>query len=468
MSNIYTKEQLIKRGWNDEKIEVLLHKPYHETPEKIGWNRKQIRKIEKYDEYINFTGGEAYAERKDLIIARQKELTSQAIIDLKSIKPTTENHKCLISHVDDYRDENGVLPNELVHFPLGCEFEKDDSFKMFTDGCLKVVGTDTFVSCGGWIKNSNNEIVMEFAKEFDATLMNSAYDFEIFGISTGMNIVKELGLTKIKCYTDSSGEAKILSLAIGGFTQERMLDLPEIYLPLIEILKKLNAEIAFIPREYNEHADELTKIHMMAHREKEKKMLEEQKNQALKRGFDYDLSERTLYFIHPKIEVNTKFEEMQEKTQWILYGKYYKAAKKYYNFLINTQSEEFHVISKINKKTLGKFYGDEVSNKQKEHRLSNTDTAGLLNLSLCLDSLNDLKNISIANISAGFKVTLENIVPIREKFKPEYFEFHKKLNNFDKVFSGEIPINLQKKIDLFVNTSIFDANNEIKKTSPKQ
>ena len=54
MSNIYTKEQLEKRGWTEEKIEVLLYKPYKEVDE-IGWNRKQIRKIEKYDEYIKFT-----------------------------------------------------------------------------------------------------------------------------------------------------------------------------------------------------------------------------------------------------------------------------------------------------------------------------------------------------------------------------------------------------------------------------
>ena len=123
------------------------------------------------------------------------------------------------------------------------------------------------------------------------------------------------------------------------------------------------------------------------------------------------------------------------------------------------------MISKIDRKKLGGFYGDEVSNRQKENMLASNDTAGLLNLSLCLESLQDLKSLSIANISIGFKVTLENTIPIREKLKPEYFQFHKKLNNFNKVFIGEIPIALQKKIDLFVNTSHFV---EIKKRFLKQ
>lgn len=50
MSNIYTKEQLIK----------------------IGWNRKQIRKIEKYNEYINFTGTESYVEKKNQLLQGKK------------------------------------------------------------------------------------------------------------------------------------------------------------------------------------------------------------------------------------------------------------------------------------------------------------------------------------------------------------------------------------------------------------
>lgn len=461
MSNIYTKEQLEKRGWTEEKIEVLLYKPYKEVDE-IGWNRKQIRKIEKYDEYIKFTGEKNYLHRREMILERQQDMTLHAISEFKSLEPTIDNHNCLIKNKDLYKNEDGNFPMEIVHYTKDKNFDKYDTFKMFTDGCLKVVGNETFVTCGGWIKNSKEEIVVEFARELNAKEMNSAYDFEIFGIMTGIALAKELDLKNIKCFTDSSGEAKILSLAIGGFTQDRMLDLPEIYLPVIEDFKSLNAEIFFIPREYNQHADDLTKGHMNIHKENEKKVLNEQKQQILSEGFSYTMGDKPVYFIHPNLEAKPDYESLKDKTQWSLYTTYDPNHKKYTNFLIHNKTQEFHVLSKNRKFDVVEHHYENLNNEERQSKNSTPDSANLFNLMRCLEQLKDLKTLSVMNISSGFRATLENIVPIREKIKEEYFAFHRQLNEFDKIYSSDISPEIGRKIKKYLS-SIAQEEKEQKK-----
>jgi ribonuclease HI len=461
MSNIYTKEQLEKRGWTDEKIEVLLYKPYTEG-DKTGWNRKQIRKIEKYDEYINFTGAKDYLHRREMILERQQDMTLHAIAEFKNLEPTIDNHNCLIKNTDSYKDENGNFPMEIVHYTKDKDFDKHGTFKMFTDGCLKVVGNETFVTCGGWIKNSKEEIVVEFARELNAKEMNSAYDFEIFGIMTGIALAKELELKNIKCFTDSSGEAKILSLAIGGFTQDRMLDLPEVYLPVIENFKSLNAEIFFIPREYNQHADDLTKVHMNIHKENEKKVLNEQKQQIMAEGFSYTMGEKPVYFIHPKLEVTPDFESLKDNTKWSLYTTYDPNNKKYSNFLIDNKTQEFHLLSKVRKFDVVEHHYEGLTSEDRQNKNSTPDSANLFNLIECLQQLRDLKELSVMNISSGFRATLENIVPIREKTKEEYFAFHKEINNFDKIYTSDISPEIGRKIKKYLS-SVAQEEKEQKK-----
>ena len=459
MSNIYTKEQLEKRGWTDEKIKILLHNPYKEES-KIGWNKKQIRKVEKYDEYINFTGEKKYLHRKEMILERQKDMTLHAIAELKSLEPTVDNHNCLIKNKESYKDKNGIFPMKIVHYPKDKEFDKHGTFKMFTDGCLKVVGNDTFVTCGGWIKNDKEEIVVEFAKELNAKEMNNAYDFEIFGIMTGISLARELDLKNIKCFTDSSGEAKILSMAIGGFTQDRMLDLPEIYLPIIENFKYLNAEIFFIPREYNQHADNLTKVHMNIHKENEKKVLNEQKKKIMDEGFSYTMGEKPVYFIHPKLETKPDFESLMENTKWSLYTTYDPSNKKYSNFLIDNKTQEFHLLSKVRRFDIVSRNYENLSAEDRKIKSSKPDSANLLNLMQCLDKLRDLKQLSIMNISSGFRATLENTVPIREKVKEEYFSFHREINYFDKIYTSDISPEIGRKIKKYISSTSAEEKKE--------
>jgi len=257
-----------------------------------------------------------------------------------------------------------------------------------------------------------------------------------------LSIAKSLGLKNLQCYTDSSGEAKILALAKAGFSQERSIDLPQIYTPIIEDMKELNAQICYIPREYNSYADKLTKVHMIPYEEKAN-ALKEQQQLAIKNGtFEYDYSNNNIYFYHPKIN---KVDYNPDNAKWCLYS--YIPEKIYYNFLINTQTNEYFLISKEDTKEQLKVFKD-LPDNERHAKSSSTDVKALLNLNRCLDQIKDMdiKDLTIRQISPGFNVILENIIPIKSNVKSEMYEFHKKANSFDNLYVSEIPKELVQEI----------------------
>ena len=236
MSDILTQEQLKKRGWNPEKIIFFLGSPYGDLIK--GWNKNKVKKVEKLREYHAFESIELYENKEKELILSQAQLTQDAISFLSGNKVTKNNHNCLLDNLQSYKKDKRFI-EEIIHFPQNQDFDKKDDFKLFTDGCLKVVGNKTFVSCAGWIQNSKGQVIAEFAKELDPEKMRNAYNFEIFGISFGLEVVKKLGLENIQCLTDSAGEAKIISEYLAGFTPNRVIEMPEIYNPVLKILEEI-------------------------------------------------------------------------------------------------------------------------------------------------------------------------------------------------------------------------------------
>ena len=458
MSDIFTQEQLNERGWDIGKIKFFLGSPYGNLIK--GWNKKKVKKVEKLREYHVFESIELYENKQKELISTQKQLTTDAISFLSSNKVTKNNHNCLLDNLENYKKE-GRFVEEIIHFPQKQQFDKKDEFKIFTDGCLKVVGNKTFVSCAGWIQNSKGEVVAEFAKELDPEKMRNAYNFEIFGISFGLEIVKKLGLENIHCLTDSSGEAQIISEYLAGFTPNRVLELPEIYTPVLKTLEEIKGKICFIPREFNSHADELTKIHMKFYKEQQKEKINQAKQKFIKNGFSYDFQKGTHYFIHEKSKNIANIKDLKDNlgsNKWAFYPLYRATNKSYYNFVINMETKDFHLISKVKREKITKLYkGWNLTSKEGRAKMSKVDSSSLLNLAENLKLLTDNKTIVVNHISPGFNAVLDNLTPIPEILKEEYFELHKSIKNFDKIIFAPLHADLLRRLNTFVtNQSVGD------------
>lgn len=413
MSDIFTQEQLLsKRGWDIGKIKFFLGSPYGNLIK--GWNQNKVKKIEKLREYHAFESIALYENTQKELILAQKQLTIEAVGFLSSNKVTKRNHNCLLDNLEKYKINN-KFTEEIIHFPQDNNFDKKDEFKLFTDGCLKVVGNKTFVSCAGWIQNSKGQVIAEFAKELDPEKMRNAYNFEIFGISFGLEIVKKLGLENIQCLTDSSGEAKIISEYLAGFTPNRVLEMPEIYTPVLKTLEEIKGKICFIPREFNSHADELTKIHMNFYKELQKEKINKEKQEFINNGFSYDFQKGNHYFIHEKSENLENIKDLKDKSiQLAFYSLYRATDKSYYNFIINMETKEFHLISNIKRETVTQSYKEwNLTDKEVQAKMSKTDSSSLINLSNSLKLLAESKTIIVKHPS--LKVEASSVAYMRIK-----------------------------------------------------
>lgn len=436
--NIYTQKELIERGWSEEKIVFFLNKPFW-MDNKKGWSSKKIEKVEKFKEFNDFLGIEHYTELKKKLDQQSLEKTQNTIDFLKNT-PLLNDEKSLLKKYTDYF-ENGRLKEEIFHYVNEEKLKTSDSLRLYTDGCLIKIGSEKRVICSGWIQDSNGQILVEFAKEIKP---ENEYDFEIHAIEEGLKLLKKLNLKNVDCFTDSSSEAKNLTYTVNGLTQNRAFELPQIYNPLIEILKETGSFISYMPRQYNQHADSLNKIHANYYKNCEKNFIEQEKENILKNGFDYSL-DKDSYFIHEKVKLFESWENLQEKSKWFLSTNYDRETQNFYNYLINTQNNEFHLIGKVDKKNI-KDIGQKL-----EIQSHSPETLHILNLCQCLEMLKDITKISFNPTTDGFAVVMSNRIKIPQPLKKEYYYLHQLLNQFESASVVQAPEQIKNKIKLDIN-----------------
>lgn len=459
-TSIYNKTELFKKNWSQDQIDYFLLFPYQEG-DKTGWDKTTVRKAEKLQEFINFDKNKNLIKTKNVsklhqfeafqIFSRQWQKNPiQINFDTSLINENIQNR---------YKQE-GRLKKEIIHYPQGQQLNKEGQFKLFVAGASKRTEDKTYSSIGGWIQNDKGEILVEFSKELD----NQNADFtqwEIEAIRQGLKLCHNLEIRNLEVITRSTGDSNILNAALNGINKQVVMQ-EVAYQESFNYLKELNAKIYTVPNEYATHALELSQLHLNPYKQSLRQEDAKEKELVLKKGFDYSLNEIS-YFMHDKIKVHSDYEDMNIK--WFLYLYLHPANKTFYNLLINTETEKFHMVSKFTKEEIFSFYKTfGFTDQQLEAKRNSSESAGMINLLVNLDILDDIKSIGINYLTPGFRATLDKLRPVTPAIKEEHILLHKKMDDFDEVHFAPVSPKAIQDVRLFLREQyhLDNASEKIK------
>lgn len=403
--DIYTREDLIKRGWTVE-LEYLLKNKRQVKDNIEFWYKNSILNLEKKEDFQS----NLFKKELNEYMQMGKDFVSALNIDFST-------KKYLIGNMDKYNFFEPVY--HLVKKDFKPEIDKASNYILFTDGAFKKVDNKEFSSCGGWIIDKNSkEVIVEFSKQLslDTNQKRNMPKFEILAIEEGVRLIKELGLKNVECYTDSNTEARKLFLALKGIETPHYKANRALYEPILKILKNSGSSIAWLPREYNKHADELSKVCLNAHIEKNDGQYK-QKDYIAEHGYKIN-TEEVIYFHQDKIKT-INYKNLEHNLTIIV--REYIIGKEQYIISL-THDKENHRLSIIEKKLLPR---EDHTNKKD----------GLILEQLCKilnDNNRTYGNLQNINICVPQLVTAVNdkVTPIPTNLQEVFFNFHEALNNY--------------------------------------
>ena len=451
----FTRDELLQRGWSVEHINCFASKGHEKskTNEPL-WKESIIQKIEDTLSFKNFINNTEYKEREDKVLRDLKIKEEEGIALVNGLKVEFKEHNCLLNNTENY---NCLKP--IIHFTKDNFYpEESSSYSLFTDGCFKTIGRQSFSSCAGWVlNNETQEIVAEFSKsiELNVEQKRGMPDFELLGIVEGVKLIKLLGLKNVQCFTDSIGEAKTILSALHNIGDGRFEEYKDLYAEVTNTLKETSSSIAWIPREYNSHADMLTKIPLKAWtKEYEKEYIA----QDYMKDVGYVVNrEKEIFFHQNKMEYCDPKNLKAEHTLFVLnYNK-----KDVMVLLHNNTSNTFEIISQEKRDF---SYIDNITDKEVKS-LKQTKPDGMNLIHLC-KGITKLKNLKALNICApkGVMAVFKKYAPIHYALQEEFFEFHKTCHDFKgKLYITETNNTLNRNVDDFIASL---KNGDKKKTSP--
>lgn len=420
MKLINKQEVLEREGWSTEKVIFFLGQEIH-IKEGSGYIKSKVQRIESSPIFETFTTIENAQQLKEDIEMNVKNNTIEAIARFMDNKPYVSDTISLLKQLSKY-EVNNSLPKEIIHWIQKDNIDVNDKYELFTDGSLKVEGDKNIIGCSGWIRNQNGDPILEFSKNIDEKTVNSAYDFEIFGLDLGLRIAQSLGIKNLNVYSDSSGEMRALTYMKEGFINERMIDLAEIYFPIQEIIKEMKIKFSYIPRDYNYYADSLSKIYTDENKKYLKILLEEQR----KNGYDASINESQYY-------TNQKIENLSDlKEEGKLFVQRY-IEKNFYQFYIDMQTKEILSVNILPIKEIR-------TQLIKEKRVFKDEGTGLDGIQIALlakeisyNAEQGNKQLNVVHPSLGIKCRIENIVMVTNDWKDSYLMLDKEIEKIDKI-----------------------------------
>lgn len=449
---LWKNSHLLERGWSEEKIDYFLRKNYGN---KHVWDAELIQKAEKKEKFINFAQIDDLLSTKEKYQEIQMAMTQEAITRIGERNPFYTNVNSLLN-VGSKAIKNDPLVGEIIHFPNGKDFSIEGKFYAYSDGCRKLVGKEEPITCAGWIENEKGEIIVEFAKDLKQDDDRAA--FEKAGIEKVIDIALDLGIKDLNVHTDNRGDAENI-----GFSRVNISEKKQKYLTLLSKLDNFeHFSICHIPRDYNQHADALTKILLAPYEDKKIQSILESKQEFV---WDNPVVDRDkdIYFEHPKLKM-LETEELFQSAKWCLYSLNHTTkthSANTHNFLINTKTHEFHLVSLVPRDSLYKDLLNQLPPEQKKTKVRRGDSENIYNMSVLLNQFVDLKNIAVHLPSAGFKVVVEKIKAIPSHMQEEFFLAHKAISQYENVSMGSIPPELLKNIKAYVgeeNYKVYNMN----------
>lgn len=421
----FNKEDLYNRGWTDDKIKHLLNIPYLYQKNQNNqplWESSTVERLEKTISYINFVSGEKYLKTLDFIDKDMKVKTECGISYVNSLNIKYENPSNLLSNLSSYDNLS-----HIVHLP-NKSFKADNkkNYTLFTDGCFKNIGREAFSTCGGWIlENETQTVVAEFSKTIPLNdkKTRSMPEFELIGIYEGVKLIKKLGLKNVKCYTDSVGEANIIYSALNGIGEKRIQLNSEMYDSIIDTLTQSNSTIGWIPRDYNSHADKLTKIPLNIWLDNYKKEYIE-KDYFQENGY---LVNKDIDIFFPPIKNNLEVDA--GITMVNVRGTQHNA-RTVVNLLClhNNTDGSLDLLHQQSKEDFNEV-------KIVDNKKISVSGSIVMNFVKGLTILQDCPNLTI-EVSSSMYAIMKNLAPISNSLQEEYFALHKAI----KDFSGNLKI----------------------------
>lgn len=445
---IITKKELLEReGWTEDKISFFLGQELY-LKDCNGYVLSRVSRTESSPIFEKFTTIEDIKNLKENIELSIKNNTLEAMARFLEVKPHVPESISLLKQLNKY-EKNGILAKEIIHWIQKDNLDVNDKYELFTDGSLKVEGNKNIIGCSGWIRNQNGDPILEFTKNIDENLVSSSYDFEIFGLEIGLKIAQSIGIKNLNVYADSSGEMRALTYMKEGFINERMVDLAEIYLPIQEIIKNMNISFSYIPRDYNNYADSLSKVYTEENKKYLKTVLEKQR----KNGYESSIND-SQYYTNYKIDSKVDNALETDKEEILFVQRYVE--KNFYQFYIDMKTKEIISVEVLPLKEIKKRLIE-------EKMIFKEDSTGLDGIQLALmikeierNTTKGNKNINIVHPSLGIKCRIENIVMVTNDWKENYLMLDKAINKTEKV--SFYPLNS----DLMKITKKWMTNNNIK------
>jgi len=442
------------RGWNDEAIDVLLGRPNHTTETEELWDFKIFQPKEQNLSFKKFTTADDFYKRQELFIKQLEEQTIIGINQVKNLSIEFKEHDCLLKNSKKYNPFEPILHYVQDNFKP----DPNGSYTLFTDGCFKSIGSQAFASCAGWILDNNtNKIIIEFTKVVELNDENPKRkgmpDFELTGINEGVKVIELLGIKNVQCYTDCMGEARIILAAVHNIGDSRINTVSYLYSSIIDTLQKTNSSIAWIPREYNSHADELTKVPLNAWYDAYKKSVVEI-NHFKDNNYIVD-REKDMFFHNDKFSYSTR-DSAKDRYQLI----YNQSFGKDFILIYDTVNDSLETIH-AEPRTFSHI-PEELNDSIKRLKKNSLDGTHTFKLANEIKDFYHLPNLTIC-VRPGTVATCNKLTPIPTFLQEEYFELHKSFNDFPgNITITDFDKKLEKKIKNFLEKEFFPKPKKVK------
>lgn len=451
---LLTKDEIIQReNWTEEKVDQILCRPYLAKDGVPAWDLSMVSKTENYISFKNFKSKIIYREILEQIEVDVEEHTKTAIDFIKGINLTSNptNKNSLLNSLQDYDNKDAIVK-------IKDEFVVDASktYSVFTDGCFKTVGKESFASCAGWVlENETNTIVAEFTKKIslDKNKTREMPEFELTGISEGMKIVKKLDLKNVRFFTDSIGEARTIYSAILGVGDKRFYSNALLYDDILSGMLETNSFISWVPREFNSHADALTKIPLMDW------------TKAVQAKVECDYFKEHGYRVNKDIDIffsglkNEHFNDAEKANISIASLRCNNQRTGESSNLLCMTNNSDGSIQVLHQQSKADF--DEFDLIKEKPKTPNSEY--IVNMIKGLRLLKDYPEITL-EVNQGMFAIMKNLTPIASSLQEEYFELHKIM----KEYPGTLKV---KKLDsqkiYKINDAVVELGFGIKRKSKK-
>lgn len=399
-----------RSGWSEDKIRFFLKNKIHTISgalrADISWPEQYIHKVESLNHFSLFDN-----------------------LSYEQMCQYVENNEKIFS------EATALACSDIEHFPHQLAiYEHDFSQEkcmIMVDASLKKNGKEYFAGIAGCIRTLDGTIVCGFAKELEQAHELNSREIELLSIKEGIDIARTYGLKNYQIVSDCIGNVYNIHRAMAGITPstDDFINNRHTFEMIASQLKEDDAKAVYVPRNYNNIADEFSKTFYRRQAEifnLKKTEIYQKSNQILAGVLPLTQATEEIYFSHPKqlLFNQEKNPYNMDKNSHLDYGYvaqehgdydyffmpiYNRADKKFYNFFVNLKDETVSLASVRN--------------------TISPDNALINILSNLAGELKQFDNNKVAIfIDTGVCATINRLTPVKEEYLPQWQELYQSLD----------------------------------------